>query len=101
YWRVDGAIITTTDQGKMWEKLCAVKDGRFGPVFGQHDKHLFVLTGAGILETTDAGATWSKAIPLPREMKGVSPLTWLAYDPVHDVVYVMKMTSELYKWERR
>ena len=38
---------------------------------------------------------------MPKELKGVSPLTWLDYDPVNDVLYVMKMTSELYKLPRR
>jgi hypothetical protein len=34
-------------------------------------------------------------------MKDVSPLTWMAYDPKNDVLYVMKMTSELYKLTKR
>jgi hypothetical protein len=32
------------------------------------------LSGRG---TTDGGATWEKPIALPKELKGVSPLTWL------------------------
>jgi photosystem II stability/assembly factor-like uncharacterized protein len=101
YWLVDGAIVTTTDKGESWQKLCDVKDGRFGPVFGKRADHLFVLTGAGIVETKDAGKSWSPAIRLPAELKGVSPLTWLAYDAGRDTLYVMKMGSELYKWDRR
>src|SRR5262249_22324063 len=101
YWLVEGAIVTTKDKGASWQKLCDLKDGRFGPVFGKTARHLFVLTGAGIVESTDAGATWSQALPGPAQMKGGGPRSWLAYDPVHDVVYVMKMGSELYKLERK
>ena len=100
YWLSDGAIIKTADKGVSWTKLCDLKDGRFGPVFGKDAKHLFVLTGAGIVESRDGGATWAKPIAVPKELKGVSPLTWLDYDPANDALYVMKMTSELYRWER-
>ena len=101
YWLVDGALITTRDQGKSWQKISDVKDGRFGPIFGKSAQHLFVLTQAGIVESTDGGASWSKAIPAPREMKGIDALSWMEYDPLHDTLYVMKMRSELYRWQRK
>jgi photosystem II stability/assembly factor-like uncharacterized protein len=101
YWLADGQLIKTTDAAKTWQKVCDLKDGRYGPVFGKDAKHLFVLTGTGIVETADGGTTWTKPIPLPPELKGVNPLTWLAYDPKNDILYVMKMTTELYKTERR
>jgi photosystem II stability/assembly factor-like uncharacterized protein len=101
YWVVEGAVISSGDQGKTWKKLSDLGDGRMGPVFGKTAQHQFVLTGSGIVESTDGGQTWAKPLPLPKEMKGASMLSWLEYDPVHDVVYVMKMGSELYKLERR
>jgi hypothetical protein len=101
YWLADNALIKTTTKGETWEKVCELKDGRFGPVFGKDAKQIFVLTGAGIVESTDGGLTWTKPIPIPPELKGVSPLTWMAYDPKNDVLYVMKMTSELYKLSKR
>jgi hypothetical protein len=100
YWLVDGALLATTDKGQTWQKLGAIKDGRYGPIFGKDDKHLFVLTGAGIIESTNGGTSWSKAIAVPKEMGGVTSLSWMEYDPVHDVLYVMKMASELYRLER-
>lgn len=100
YWVADGGLITSADKGETWKKVSDLKDGRFGPIFGKDAKHLFVLTGSGIMESTDGGAMWSKALPLPAELKGVSQLTWMDYDPVHDVLYAMKMTSDLYKWKR-
>jgi hypothetical protein len=100
YWLTDTALIVTADKGKKWHEVGTVKDGRFGPVFGKDGKHLFVLTGGGIVESTDGGATWGKTVALPKAMGGVSALTWMAYDPVHDVLYVMKMGSDLYRLER-
>jgi photosystem II stability/assembly factor-like uncharacterized protein len=100
YWLVEGSLIATADRGQTWKKLASLKDGRFGPIFGKDGKHLFVLTGAGIVESADGGASWSKAIALPKEFGNVSPLSWIQYDPVHEVLYVMKMGSELYRLER-
>jgi hypothetical protein len=76
------------------------KDGRYGPVFGRDAKHLFVLTGAGVVESTDGGAAWSAPVAAPPGLKGVSALTWLDYDPTADALYVMKMGSELYVTDR-
>ena len=100
YWLVDGSLIATTDQGKTWSKVSEVKDGAYGPVFGKDAKHMFVLTKTGIAESTDGGATWVKPIALPKELKGTSPLTWIDYDPKNDVLYVMRMTSDLYRLVR-
>jgi photosystem II stability/assembly factor-like uncharacterized protein len=94
-------LITTKDTGKSWTKLSDLKDARFGPIFGKHAEHMFVLTGIGIVESTDGGKSWSKASAAPKEMKGLGGLAWMEYDPVHDVVYVMKMGSELYQWKRK
>lgn len=100
YWVVEGALIMTTDQGKTWKRISDIKDGQYGPIFGKDASQQFVLTKSGIVESTDGGATWSKPIALPKEMKGWSPLTWIEYDPKNDVVYAMKMTSDLYRMKR-
>jgi hypothetical protein len=100
YWLVDGALIISKDKGETWKKVCDLKDGRCGPIFGKDAKHLLVLTGTEIVESTDGGATWPVKTALPKGLKGVSTLTWMDYDPSHDTVYVMKMGSELFKLER-
>ncbi len=99
YWVVDGALISTSDKGVTWTKRGELKDGRCGPIFGKSAAHLFVLAAAGIVESKDTGATWSPPLALPKEVRG-SPLTWIEYNPVGDVLYVMKMGSQLYKWVR-
>jgi hypothetical protein len=101
YWLMDDALFRTTDKGEKWEKLGDAKDARYGPIFGKDAKHLFVLTKDGVVESTDGGMMWSKPLPPPKEMKGVSPLTWLEYDPSSDTLYLMKMSSELYKLSRK
>jgi photosystem II stability/assembly factor-like uncharacterized protein len=101
YWLVEGALIASADKGATWKKVGDVKDGRYGPVFGKDAKHLFVLTGAGVVESTDGGATWAKPVAVPRDLKGVGGLTWLEYDPKNDVLYLMKMGSDLFKLSRK
>jgi photosystem II stability/assembly factor-like uncharacterized protein len=100
YWLTEGGLVRTTDTGKTWEKVSEVKDGRYGPIFGKDAKHFFLLTGAGVAESTDGGATWSKPLAPPADFKGISALTWIEYDPVHDLLYLMKMGSDLYRLER-
>ena len=100
YWLVEGALIATNDQGATWESVSEMKDARYGPVFGKDAKQMFVLTGAGIIESGNGGATWSKPIAPPKDLKGTGGLTWLAYDPKNDVLYLMKMGSELFKLDR-
>jgi photosystem II stability/assembly factor-like uncharacterized protein len=101
YWVVDGGLIKTADQGKSFTKISDLKGGLFGPIFGKNDKHLFVLALNGIVESTDGGATWQKAIPTPKDMKSVANLAWMEYDPTRDTLYVMKMGSDLYRWQRK
>ncbi len=100
FWLVEGALLMGTEKGAKWEKVSDVKDARYGPVFGRDAKHLFVLTTAGVIESTDAGVSWAKPVAVPKELKGVSTLTWLEYDPKGDALYVMKMGSDLYRLPR-
>src|SRR5205807_6078500 len=100
YWLTDGGLIATTDKGETWKKVGAVKDAQYGPIFGKGAAHMFVLTRAGVVESTDGGATWSKPLAPPREMKGIGALSWLEYDPNKDILYLMKMGSDLYRLAR-
>jgi photosystem II stability/assembly factor-like uncharacterized protein len=101
YWLTEEALIASKDKGASWKKLGALKGGRYGPIFGKDARHFFVLTNTGIVESRDGGATWGKPLALPKELKGVGPLSWMEYDPVHDVLYAMKMGSQLFKLERK
>jgi hypothetical protein len=100
YWLTDRSLIVSADRAQTWTKIADLKDPRFGPIFGKNDDHFVVLTNASIVESTDVGKTWSAPIALPKELKGVGPLTWIAYDGRNDILYAMKMTSELYQLKR-
>ncbi|MDB5343660.1 MAG: hypothetical protein JWP89_2037 [Schlesneria sp.] len=100
FWLTTTGLISSADQGQSWKKLSELKDGICGPVFGKDAQHMFVLTSGGIRESKDGGTTWLSAIALPAGMKGANLLSWVEYDSVHDIVYVMKMSSELYQWRR-
>jgi hypothetical protein len=101
YWLVADGLIATTDKGETWKRIGAITDGRYGPVFGKDTRQMFVLTKAGIVETTDGGTTWSPPLPPPKGLKGIADLAWLDYDPKNDVLYMMVMGSDLWRWERR
>jgi hypothetical protein len=101
YWLCEGALLEGTNKGAKWAKVSDVKNARYGPIFGKDAKQMFILTSAGVIESTDAGATWSKPIAVPKEMKGINTLTWLDYDPKNELLYVMKMGSDLYKLPRK
>ena len=101
YWLVDGGVIATTDKGETWKKLGEVPGAQYGPIFGKDAKHVFVLTKAGVVESCDGGVTWSKPLPLPKAMKGIGGLSWLEYDPKNDVLFLMKMGSDLYRLARK
>ena len=100
YWLVDGGLIATADKGATWRKVGEVQGAQYGPVFGKDARHLFVLTKAGVVESTDGGATWSKPLAPPKGLKGTGGLSWLEYDPKADVLYLMKMGSDLYRLDR-
>jgi photosystem II stability/assembly factor-like uncharacterized protein len=100
YWLVDGGLIVTEDKGATWKRRGPLHDGLYGPVFGKTADHLFVVTKAGVVESTDGGSIWSKPLAIPRGLRGVAGLTWLEYDPRHDVLYLMRMGTDLYRLSR-
>lgn len=101
YWLTESGVIRSADEGKSWQRLGGpLKGALYGPVFGKNAQQLWVLASGGIVESTDGGETWAKPLPLPPPMKGASSLSWLAYDPQGDVLYVMKMGSDLYRMRR-
>jgi hypothetical protein len=87
--------------GEYVRALGECKEADHGRVSGKGARHVFKLTSGGIVESSDGGATWSKPIALPKELKGARGQTWIEYDPKNDILYVMKTGSDLYKLDRR
>ncbi len=76
---------------KTWEQVSKLRI--------EDSQHKFVLTGSGIKESRDGGATWSQPISPPKGFK-ITAQTWFAYDAKHDFLYLMKTGSDLYKLAR-
>ena len=77
-----------------WQEVCARAQQRSNP------KHVFVLSDAGIKESTDGGATWMKPIALPKDFERSSE-TWVQYDATNDALYLLQKGGDLYKLARR
>lgn len=100
YWLTDSGLIATSDKGETWKRIGDVKNAQYGPIFGSSARHMFVLTRAGPVESTDGGASWSSPLSPPNEMNGIGGLSWLEYDPTSDTLYLMKMGGDLYRLAR-
>src|SRR5262249_6794794 len=87
--------------GKFVRALRESKDAEHDRVRGKDSRHLFELSRAGVIESTDGGNTWSKPIPLPKALKGSESGAWIEYDPKNDLLYVLKPGGDLYKLSRR
>ena len=99
-------ILTSKDKGATWQELCALPSMPSGiPMFGKSEKDMVVATVKGILQTSDAGANWKLVAAYPEEMpesvygqvsKRGKPIVntfdqldrSVAYDPVHEVLYL-------------
>ena len=101
YWLAADGLMRSKDKGKSWEKLSAIKEPRTGPIFGKSPEHLFVTAASGILESQDGGKTWGAPIAAPKDFKGINNMTWIAYDPGHDSLYIVKMGAQLYRLTRK
>jgi hypothetical protein len=86
---------------KFVQALKEGKGARHVRVYGKDARHVFELTKAGIVESTDGGVTWSEPIALPRQLKDTEGVTRIEYDPKHDILYAMQPGSDLYKLARR
>jgi hypothetical protein len=97
--RVDGKNVYCSPAGansfkpvnETWKQVRALQT--------KNAKHRFALTDSGIKESTDGGKTWSKPIPPPKGFV-ITSKTWVEYDAKHDVLYLMKPGSDLYKLAR-
>jgi photosystem II stability/assembly factor-like uncharacterized protein len=100
YWLTNKGLIVSDDKGVSWEIIAAIEKAAYGPIFGKGKDHLFVLTREGIVESQDGGKTWGDPIPGPGGLIGHGELTWLDYNPLHDILYLTRMGRDLYRLKR-
>jgi hypothetical protein len=65
YWTSAQGLMVSADQGATWSIQGAPIDAANGPFFGRDESHLAVVTREGVMESTDAGASWRQLAPPP------------------------------------
>ncbi|HSI37391.1 MAG TPA: hypothetical protein VK986_27630 [Tepidisphaeraceae bacterium] len=99
-------LIVSKDKGATWAKQGekTPAPSPWGPYFGKDEKHVVTLTKKGvIIESRDAGQTWTDVIQLPAKGYETSNPGWfvnVAYDPTGDVFYASRMGQPCLKYER-
>ena len=85
------------DRPVVRQALVLLRDGKRIYHFCTQSLHGWDYASDVMRYSDDSGATWSKPIAPPKALKGVGGLTWLDYDPTRDVLYLMKMGSDLFR----
>jgi hypothetical protein len=92
-----GVLLATKDKGKSWTPVGSPIDNGAStyltvPRFGKDEKHILAAAAAGIVESTDGGATWKVAVRYPEAVKLSSPFVdtgdCFEYDPARDAFYM-------------
>lgn len=99
YWTTDRGMLASRDKGKTWQIVGSPVNAIMGPFFGRTDKHMVVVGPQGFSESTDGGATWRLAAPLP-PIKEIDWFGNFAWDPIGDTFYAARMGQPAYKYER-
>ena len=96
------ALFITASRAADWQPittaLLAQEKTGYGGLCGVVVDH---ATGQIIVNLSDRGTFTSSDHCGPKELKGIGGLTWLEYDPKNDVLYIMKMGTELFAMQRR
>lgn len=102
-------LLVTKDQGATWSiqgnVIDSKIDGTVGPVFGKDAAHMLVLGNSGVLETTDAGETWTNITPQPSGYPRIGTLgrtvtPCLAYDAERRIIYISRLGFPAYKLQQ-
>ncbi|MGA2034960.1 MAG: hypothetical protein ABSG68_22150 [Thermoguttaceae bacterium] len=102
YWTSSEGLLVSRDAGKTWAVQGAAVECSFGPYFGKDARHVVVAGKKGFFETSDGGASWAAAAPLPAGF-GVGMPGWfinLGWDPIANIFYISRMGEPAYKYQR-
>jgi hypothetical protein len=94
-------LLVSKDKGATWQPQGAAANIWQGPFFGRDEKEIVVVGKEGILITTNAGETWTRAAGLkPKEGGFIFSPNWFgcyAWDPVNHTLYSSAMGNPVYK----
>ncbi len=98
-------LVISKDHGATWTSCGAAVDATFGPLFADRN-HMVAWNGKSILESLDAGATWTTVCPMPDGFKPRSDLGWnppwyinVGWDRAAGILYCSYMGSPAYRWK--
>lgn len=104
YWLSTEGLLVSADKGATWKVQGKPAEGAsVGPMLDPKNPQRMVVGGPkGIYQTTDGGETWKPIagkLPPGFDFPKAGWFTNLAWDPVHDLVYVSKMGKPTYRWQ--
>ncbi len=105
YWCDGHGVLVSSDKGATWNRGAPVNQDKpysmiYGPIFGDSEQRYVVVGGAGFLETTDGGRTFSLAAPLPADFTVNRVGANYAWDAKADIFYASTMTKPTFKYDR-
>ncbi len=103
YWTSSEGLLVSRDAGKTWGVQGAAVECSYGPYFGKDPRHIVVVGKKGLFESTDGGASWALAAPLPAGFAVAMPGWFLnfGWDPAANIFYISKMGQPAYKYQRQ
>ena len=103
YWLAKEGLLVSADKGATWSVQGTEVEASMGPYFDPKNEMRIVVAGAkGIFRTDDGGDSWKLVGRLPMDFEKLPKNGWftnVAWDPVHDVLYVSHMGKPTYRLE--
>lgn len=100
YWTSNDGLLASKDKGLTWPVQGTAIKAFVGPYFGKDASQIIVGNKEGLFETTDSGATWHLAAPLPAGF-GAGPVgPNYAWDAKENILYASTMGKPAFKYVR-
>ncbi len=99
YWPSGKSLLVSRDLGATWAALPTAVEVTHGPLFAD-TRHFTVAGPRGLLETLDAGLTWTSVAPLPPGFKTQRVGPCFTWDPRADLFYASSMTHPTFRFSR-
>ena len=100
YWASLKGLLTSKDEGKIWEVLADSPPCVFGPYFGKSAQELMVVNKDGFHESTDGGKNWKPVAALPTGFNVGLVGPNYAWDPHANILYASAMGKDTLRFVR-